>query len=436
MALTPHQSDIRGQILDNLSQSNRLVLSGSAGVGKTYLMDDLIHGPNGLVQLLGPYGSIYVTAPTHKALQVIRTKVNSNSRIQFKTIHAALGLNMKINYKTGKQELTRIERANYVSPVQSQNKQAKFIIVDEGSMVGDDLIKFIDEIAPTNCKVIFVGDNKQLNPVGEDDSPIFNQGYPEVELTEIIRQGEGNPIIDVSRNLNMLSRIGTINSKGEGYALTNNYDRIIGELARVNGTDEVKYIAWTNKAVDMVNNAVRNTIYQNPAKVEVGESIILSSPYGKGRFSTNQEITIENIDIVNGTIVNPRFLSPQDTPNELPSLPIRYYWINAQEGQEPTEALALRIIHEDSEETFNGILSFYRSAGRWAEMYQMKESCLDYKYNHALTVHRAQGSTFETTIMNYSDMCRNNNKKELKRLLYTAVTRSSRLLVVYIPKVG
>ncbi len=436
MALTPHQSDIRSQTLDILSRSNRLVIKGSAGVGKTYLMDDLIHGPNGLVQLLGPYGSIYVTAPTHKALQVIKTKVNWNSRIQFKTIHAALGLNMKINYKTGKQEITRIERANYVSPVQSQNKAAKFIIVDEGSMVGDDLIKFVDEIAPSNCRVIYVGDNKQLNPVGEDDSPIFKQGYQEVELTEIIRQGEGNPIIDVSRDLNMLNQIGTINSKGEGYALTNDFARIISELARVNGTDEVKYIAWTNKEVDQVNKAVRNTIYQNPSKVEVGESIILSSPYGKGRFSTNQEIKIEDIEIVDGDIANPRFLSPRDTPNELPRVPIKYYWINAVPGQASTEPYALRIIHESSEETFASILSFYRGARRWAEMYRMKESYLDYKYNHALTVHRAQGSTFETTIMNYSDMCRNRNKTELKRLLYTAVTRSSRLLVVYIPKTG
>jgi hypothetical protein len=51
--------------------------------------------------------------------------------------------------------------------------------------------------------IIFIGDNKQLNPVGEQVSPVFVQGYPKVELTEIIRQGEGNPIIELSRDLDI-----------------------------------------------------------------------------------------------------------------------------------------------------------------------------------------------------------------------------------------
>ena len=46
-------------------------------------------------------------------------------------------------------------------------------------------------------------DGKQLPPVGFDYSPVFDRDFFTVELTEIIRQGEGSPIITLSRDLDL-----------------------------------------------------------------------------------------------------------------------------------------------------------------------------------------------------------------------------------------
>jgi superfamily I DNA/RNA helicase len=53
------------------------------------------------------------------------------------------------------------------------------------------------------------------------------------------------------------------------------------------------------------------------------------------------------------------------------------------------------------------------------------------KYNHALTVHKSQGSTYKTVALNVKDISFNPNEKEKQRLFYTGITRASDLLILY-----
>ena len=54
-----------------------------------------------------------------------------------------------------------------------------------------------------------------------------------------------------------------------------------------------------------------------------------------------------------------------------------------------------------------------------------------FKYNHALTIHKSQGSTYKTTVLNVRDINFNQKEKEKQRLFYTGVTRASDLLILY-----
>jgi ATP-dependent exoDNAse (exonuclease V) alpha subunit len=45
------------------------------------------------------------------------------------------------------------------------------------------------------------------------------------------------------------------------------------------------------------------------------------------------------------------------------------------------------------------------------------------QYNHAITVHRSQGSTYKTSIINVDEIKR--NTKEYNKMMYTALTRAS-----------
>ena len=52
------------------------------------------------------------------------------------------------------------------------------------------------------------------------------------------------------------------------------------------------------------------------------------------------------------------------------------------------------------------------------------EKYADVKYNYALTVHKAQGSTFENAIVINCDISRIKDTLERNKLLYTAITRA------------
>lgn len=46
-------------------------------------------------------------------------------------------------------------------------------------------------------------------------------------------------------------------------------------------------------------------------------------------------------------------------------------------------------------------------------------------YGYAITIHKSQGSTYENVFVDISDIFDNLNCDEIKRCIYTSVTRSS-----------
>lgn len=435
MALTPHQQERLDVSLDILRIRNRLRIKGSAGVGKTYMVDTLIS-----ILSKGIRGKIYCSAPTNKAVSVLQTKVKEYNNLQFITTHAALKLKRNIDYKTGDISFKPSFDSKY-PPL----KGVALFIIDEASMVNEELLDYIEEHATkNNCKVIFIGDPKQLNPVNEEESPVFMRDYPEVELTEIIRQGEGNPIIDLSRNLSMIKSGISQRTDIGGYIYTYDEDKIIETLARVNGTDELKYLAYTNAEVDKINKKVRERIYGVPNKIEERETLVFNSPY-KENYFTNQELLVNSVRIVENSFM---YLSNKDGNPDIHSvnpmnefITLKCYSINPI-YTEPSEFSKggwqdnIIVIHEDSEQEYNNLIKLLKQKAKvaeigWRDFYEFCEQFADLTYNHAITVHKSQGSTYKQTIVNIKNININQNQKEKKRLLYTAVTRASELLILY-----
>ena len=67
----------------------------------------------------------------------------------------------------------------------------------------------------------------------------------------------------------------------------------------------------------------------------------------------------------------------------------------------------------------------------WKHFFSFSENFADLKYNHAVSVHKSQGSTYKQVILNVKNLNLNKNIKERKRLFYTAITRASDLVVLY-----
>ena len=449
--LTEHQEDKLKDLLKyvNLREPVTL-LQGNAGTGKTFLLNEL-------VKLLAPKipegYKILCSAPTHKALKVLQDKVSA--RAIFNTAHSTLQYKPVTDKNTGVKSFKSQPNPDY-PPL----RKVAYWIIDEASMIPLEMQIEIEMYAKDqNTKVIFVGDDKQINPVGEEDSPVFwgkpvffdnqqeafsftmqnqsiNRGYiytpvidnqyvgfapyPTVELTEIVRQGAGNPIIDLSRNLDRLwSREQNLN-ESDGYLYTQNYAKIIEELAEANGTDAIKYLAWSNTEVDQVNSDVRRRIYgEHPAKIELGETIVFDAPY-KAIYNTNEEVKVESLELRKRVFKIPL----EDRKYEEDTFNV--YEINSD----------IMVLHDDSLAKYKRyVFLMGQNCKKKTLNYVTRNNFMDsfavFKYNHALTVHKSQGSTYHTAIVNVGNINFNKDSKEKKRLFYTAITRASNLLILY-----
>ena len=163
-------------------KSDRLffTLSGPAGSGKTTISKEILRGA----------GRKICTAPTHKAKKVISRSTGYTA----KTIHAILGLKPNV-------ELEGFTQSNVLFDSTGKNTMADFdvVLIDEASMLSKDLVELIkDKAKENNIKVFFLGDVRQLPPVGESIGLVFSDSEIEqCRLEKSERQTEGNPLISL-----------------------------------------------------------------------------------------------------------------------------------------------------------------------------------------------------------------------------------------------
>ena len=379
--LTPHQFDKYEYIIDHLNAKQNCILFGSAGVGKSVVANYIANQFK--------YNDVVLLAPTHKARKVLEVK----SSRECSTIHSYLGLTMK---RKGIQKV-------FLPPYTGlQVPRNKILIIDEASMVGkkdspNSLLDYLFEAhAKFNNTLLFLGDSKQLYPVGENESPVFNLDLPKYELEEIIRQGESNDNIDLSRNLHWLNE----KKKGKYFDWNITHDDAINMLAQVNGTDDLKYITWTNKKVSQINNEVRKVIYENPDQFMEGESIVLIDVNKEDKYKARDEVYIQNL--------SKRKIMGFET------WVINYDLYILDEKEKRRYDIAVK----------DALDRALKDRRKWKDYYFLTEAFVTYHYNHAGTCHSAQGSTYKDSILDISLMSQ--SPEDIRdKMLYTAVTRTS-----------
>ena len=249
-------------------------LIGAAGTGKTFLVRAL------LLNSTLSYSLIGLSAPTHKACRVLGESIHI-SGIKVNTIQSDLGL--RLNFDIDKFDPNnppfdpkgKIKIGNY-----------KLYIVDEASMINSRLCMFLEKTCVSNkCKIIFIGDNSQLAPVGEKYSSAF-RNIKSYSLKQIVRQGEDNPVsyllellrYDINHKtykfLNHIQRFkeqfNADYTKGYQVCDANTFNQTVynnfndEELTR--NVDYAKVISYTNLNVSSWNKFIRNSIIADSDK--------------------------------------------------------------------------------------------------------------------------------------------------------------------------
>ena len=373
------------------------VLRGYSGCGKSTLVRTLIDrlpGFNKTSRLINPDHKEYevaLTATTNKAAENLGNITGQGAV----TIHSFLGLRVQTDYRTNTTTLI---------PRNSDQKAGYLLFIDEASYVDKQLLSLIFK-KTLNCKIVFIGDPAQLTPVKATSTPVFDANFTGAALTTVVRQAEGNPIVDLSTKFR-----NTVNT-GEFFSFTPDGHHVqylqrdaFNEAIKTEFTrpdwryQDSKILAWTNKCVIGYNNFVRNHVKGNP-EFQVDDYAICNSfvTVGRSSIKTDQLVHINGIEAdserygVSGNMVC-----------------VDGIWV----------------FHPKNLQEWNAGIKQMRAKDMFGAVSEMESQWIDLRAAYACTINKAQGSTFDRVFVDLDDIRRCNSGDQIARMLYVGVSRA------------
>lgn len=345
-------------------------LFGYAGSGKTTLAKHLAQDVAGQV--------LYM-AFTGKAALVLRRKGCTGAS----TIHSAI-------YKPEEDPITG--EAEFILNPDSAVASAALVVVDEVSMVGEDLAK---DLLSFGTKILVLGDPAQLPPVKGEG--YFINTEPDVMLTEIHRQAQESPIIRMSMDIR------------EGRRLTpGRYGDSLVVARKDIGKDELRamvleadqLLCGLNKTRQAFNARVREIKgiagAMKPWHPAAGDRLVcLRNNKDKG--------------LLNGSLWDTTDVSFSGGPVGL--LDIRVSSLD-EEGKAQIDVTTPHAFFNGTDKDLD---------------WRTKRNSDEFTYGWALTCHKAQGSQWsDLLVFDESSAFR----EDARKWLYTAVTRASERITV------
>jgi hypothetical protein len=426
ITLNEGQQECKTKILGAISNAvDFYTLKGAAGVGKTTLVAHIINNI--------PMGkTVCVATPTHKATKVARKmgiERGISHRVDYNTIHAVLGIKP---VRKGGEEV-------YAKDKYAEEKVYDVLIIDEASMLGDDIIQYILECE--SVTIIFIGDSYQISPVNNSGriSLAFTEVADVSSLTKIVRYD--NPIINLATsirdsqdNKTDMEVIETdLDDNGEGVMVLGFkmwFDRLIKEFKSdkfKRSKDHCRVVAYTNSSVDKLNDKIRKVIHGDDVEEYIiGDVVVAQRGHKRNEFKNADELEIVGI-------------------TELYDSEYGYdYWELHVRSLEDSNMFRLNVLKSTSETKFQAKLNelkseayvnFETSSECWAKFWVLMDKYFPVKHIYCCTGHKSQGSTFNNTFLFLKDFqgmphLMVDDAIQLKQLVYTVVTRSSKLTIV------
>lgn len=346
-------------------------LFGYAGTGKTTLARYFAEHVD---------GEVLFAAFTGKAAQVLRARGAKNARTIHSLIYRPKGEEEVSDEETGKTTVSPLFSLNRQSPL----AQAALIIIDECSMVDEALGK---DLMSFGTPILVLGDPGQLPPIS--GGGFFTEHEPDILLTEIHRQARDNPIIDLAMQVRegreiMHGDYGTAQVIGK-----NDVDRDM-----VLEADQV--LVGINRTRRRYNQRLRELKGFDQTYPQAGDKLVcLRNDPAKG--------------LLNGSLWQ--------------------VMTSSKETVKPGINLLVRP-EDDDMDRGSAKIKLLKSAFDDPDLevpWQTKKRYDDFDYGYALTVHKAQGSQWNSVVL-FDESFAFRDSRE--RWLYTAITRAAERLVI------
>ena len=426
ITLNDDQIQCKIDILDAVNTSMPFyTIQGAAGVGKTTLVAHVIENI--------PMGkTICIATPTHKATKVARKMGidrGIDGRVEYNTIHSVLGIKPT---RKGGEEI-------YIKDKYVAEKVYDVLIIDEASMLGDDVIEYILECDSTT--IIFIGDKYQISPVnnGGRVSLAFTEVEDVSSLTKIVRYD--NPIINLATSIRQSQDDKTnlplfetdLDERGQGVEVLNFKNWFSGLMKEFQSDkfqkskDHCRVIAYTNASVDKINDKIRKTIHGDDVEEYIiGDVVVAQRGHKRGEFKNSDELEILDITEL------------YDSDNGYD------YWELYVRSLEDFKLFRINVLKKTSQCKYDNRLSELQkqayktlegAAENWSKFWALMDMYFPVKHIYCCTAHKSQGSTFNNTYVFLKDFLNcyhltENDSLELKQLVYTAITRSSEKTLV------
>jgi len=317
------------------------------------------------------------------------------------------------------------------------------LIVDECSMIGAELFELLKEAVHREyCKVVlFVGDFNQLPPVGESRSPVQDLAHI-FELKEVVRQARDSYIVKIATDIRKMISARAYapplelieRHASQGVQLFYDEQKMVDDFCFEEDwyrRDRV-IASFRNIDVDRFNGVVRLRYWQgrgndDPGQFEVGDGIIFQAP---------------NVGDSGFVLHNNGDFAVVKACKRIWSEPLKlWYWRCKDRADTP-----FMVVDSGSVSAFQQKLKRLSSLARaeestelrkkyWRTFFLLKNQFVEVDYRYAMTIHKLQGSTYETVFLNLSDLfARSKDLDMFYRLLYVAITRASKHVKILMPR--
>lgn len=435
------------------------VLRGYAGTGKTSLI-------GALVRTLHQLGRrVVLMAPTGRAAQVFAAHAGYPAYTIHKRIYRQKAFNGEmIDFMQGvnllKNVLFIVDEASMISNL-GGGGQAVF---GTGRLL-DDLIQFV--YSSEGCRLMLVGDDAQLPPVGEAFSPALSASklgsygfdVTESRLTQVVRQLDSSGIL---YNATMLRRMLTEDALGSfpqfhlhGFAdiRTVSGEELIEALERSYsnaGVEQTIVISRSNKRATAFNQGIRSRILGMEGELEGGERLMvvknnyhwlaeMNQPAGDDTAASGSQAASDNQD---DFIANGDMLTLQRFRNERTVHGFRFADVTLRMSDDEhtviQATMLMDALHTDApaltaaqqQQLFQAVWDDYPEIRNKRDRMKAVQkdqfyNALQVKYAYAVTCHKAQGGQWEDVYIDQGYVTEDMLDADYLRWLYTALTRST-----------